>query len=57
MPDPRGKDTDLRIYVYSNHAGDKSTRRSRTGLLIYINMALIQWIFKKQPTIEMSVVS
>ena len=40
------------MYVDINHAGDKSTRRSRTGFLIYMNMALIQWLSKKQPTIE-----
>ena len=55
MPKPRGKSVDLRMYVDSDHAGDKSTRRSRTGFLIYMNMALIQWLSKKQPTIETSV--
>ena len=55
MPKPRGKSVDLRMYVDSDHAGDKSTRRSRTGFLIYMNMALIQWLSKKQPTIESSV--
>ena len=29
-PDPRGKKVDLRIFVDSDHAGDKITRRSRT---------------------------
>ena len=31
------------------------TRRSRTGFLIYVNNALIDWLSKKQPTIETSV--
>ena len=34
MPKPRGKSVDLRMYVDSDHVGDKSTRRSRTGFLI-----------------------
>ena len=55
MPKTRDKDVDIRMYVNSDHAGDNSTFRSRTGFLIYMNMALIQWISKKQPTIEKSV--
>ena len=51
LPDPMGKDVDLRMYVDIDHARDKSTQRSRTGLLIYINMDLIRWLSKKQPTI------
>ena len=52
--EPRGKDVDLRMYVNRNHAVDKSTCRSRAGLLIYKNMSFIQWISKKQPKIETS---
>lgn len=54
-PEPRGKDVDLRMYVDSDHAGDKRLRRSRTGFLIYLNMAPITWFSKKQSTIETSV--
>ena len=55
MPEPLGKEVDLRMFVDSDHAGDKKTRRSRTGFLIFCNMALINWVSKKQPTIESSV--
>ena len=55
MPKPLGKEVDLRMMVESDHAGDKQTRRSRTGFLIYCNMALIIWQSKRQPTIETSV--
>ena len=55
MPEPLGKDVDLRMFVDSDHAGDKTTRRSRSGILIYLNMALIDWLSKRQPTIETSV--
>lgn len=54
-PEPRGKDVDLRLFVDSDHAGDKLTRRSRTGFLIYLNSAPIVWYSKKQATIETSV--
>jgi hypothetical protein len=43
------------MLVDSDHAGNKLTRRSRTGFLIYINSALIDWLSKKQSTIETSV--
>ncbi len=54
-PEPRGKSVHLRMYVDSDHAGEKRTRRSRTGFFVYINSALTQWISKKQATIETSV--
>ena len=39
----------------SDHATDETTRRSRTGYFIYVNSALVNWISKKQATIETSV--
>jgi len=55
MPEPLGKDVDVRMMCDSDHAGDRRTRRSRTGFLIFCNMALIDWVSKKQATIETSV--
>jgi len=55
MPPPLGKDIDLRMMVDSDHAGDTTTRRSRTGFLIFCNLAPIIWMSKKQATIETSV--
>ena len=54
-PDPRGKAVDLRMCVDSDHTGDKMTRRSRTGYFILLNTALINWLSKKQATVEGSV--
>ncbi len=54
-PTPRGKSVHLRMYVDSDHAGEKETRRSRTGFFVFINAGLIQWLSKKQATIETSV--
>ena len=54
-PKARGKEVDLRLYVDSDHAGDKMVRRSRTGFFIFMNMAPIMWYTKRQATIETSV--
>ena len=54
-PEPRGKEVVLRLFVDSSHADDLKTRRSRTGYLLYMNMAPISWLSKKQATIETSV--
>jgi hypothetical protein len=55
MPKPLGKDVDIHMMCDSDHAGDKRTRCSCTGFLIFCNMALIDWVSKKQATIETSV--
>jgi hypothetical protein len=52
---PRGLGVTMRMYVDSDHAGDKVSRRSRTGFLFYLNMGLVQWLSKRQSTIETSV--
>ena len=54
-PDPRGKYVDLCMWVDRDHAGDKVTRRPRSGYFIFLNTALINWLSKKQATIEGSV--
>ena len=54
-PPPRGKSVDLRLLVDSDHAGDKSNRRSRTGFFIFLNMACIDWLSKQQATVERAV--
>ncbi|KAL7519518.1 hypothetical protein ACHAWF_000246 [Thalassiosira exigua] len=43
------------MFVDSDHAGDKKSRRSRTGFMIFANQGLVQWLSKKQPTVETSV--
>ena len=54
-PAPRGREAVIRVFVDSDHAGEALTRRSRTGYLIYVNMAPILWYSKKQGTVETSV--
>eukprot|EP00934_Nitzschia_sp_Nitz4_P006827 Nitzschia sp. Nitz4//scaffold434_size7771//2174//3312//NITZ4_009151-RA/size7771-exonerate_protein2genome-gene-0.20-mRNA-1//-1//CDS//3329551831//6817//frame0 len=52
---PEALEVDMRLYVDSSHADDKVHRRSRSGYFIYLNMAPISWLSKKQATIETSV--
>jgi hypothetical protein len=54
-PVTRGKAIDLHLFVDSDHAGEHFMRRSRTGIVIYLNMAPIVWFSKRQPTVESSV--
>ncbi len=56
MPMPLGKDLDVCMMCNSDHAGEKRTRCSCTGFLNFCNMALIDWVSKKN-TIETSVFS
>jgi hypothetical protein len=51
-PVSRGKEVDLRLFVGYDHAGEQFTRCSRTGFVVYLNMAPIVWFFKSQPTVE-----
>ena len=54
-PEPRGKDVNITLYIDASHADDKKTRRSRSGYILYINMAPIAELSKKQATVETSV--
>ena len=41
--------------VDSDHTGDETYRCSRKGYMIFVNMALIDWLSKKQATVEKAV--
>lgn len=41
ISEARGKAVDINIFVDSDHAGNQETRRSRTGIIICLNMAPI----------------
>ena len=43
------------MFLDSNHADDKQTRRSRTWFIVYLTMSLINWYSKRSSTIETSV--
>ena len=53
-PIPRGNPVQINCFVDSDHAGDKLTRRSQTGILLYLNSAPIIWYSKRQNTVESS---
>ena len=54
MPEARGEAVDITCFVDADHAGNKVTRRSHTGILIFVNMAPIIWYSKRQNTVESS---
>ena len=54
MPAPRGKPVQINCFVDADHAGDMVSRRSHTGILIYVNRAPVIWFSKRQNTVEMS---
>jgi hypothetical protein len=43
------------MMVDSDHAREKRTRHSRTGFIIFCNLAPIIWLLTQQATIETSV--
>ena len=43
MPEPMGLGFMIVAKVDANHASDTVTRRSRTGILVYLNCSLIHW--------------
>jgi hypothetical protein len=52
-PRPRGKkEVILCLFVDLDHAGEQLARRSRTGFIVYMNMAPILWYSKRQGTVE-----
>ena len=53
-PRPRGREVQITCFVDADHGGDQVTRRSRTGVLIYVNSAPIIWWSKRQNTCETS---
>jgi hypothetical protein len=42
-PEPRGKSVTMSCFVDADHAGCRVTRRSHTGILIFVNRAPILW--------------
>ena len=51
---PLGLPLQVNCFVDSDHAGDRITRRSQTGIILYCNSAPIIWYSKRQNTVESS---
>ncbi len=49
-PAPRGMPVQINAFVDASHARNKVTRRSHTGILIYLNTAPVIWYSKASPT-------
>ena len=54
MPEAKGKSVVVSCFVDANHADNMITRRSHTGILIYVQNAPIIWFWKRQNTVESS---
>ena len=54
MPEPRGEQVKLWGYFDASHASCLKTRRSVTGILLFINSCPIHWYCKRQNTVETS---
>lgn len=53
-PELRGKSVIMSCFVDADHAGCRATRRSHSGILIFLNRAPIMWFSKRQNTVESS---
>lgn len=53
-PKPLGNPVQMNVFVDANHARNNITRRSQTGILMYLNKAPIVWYSKSQKTVETS---
>jgi hypothetical protein len=51
---PLGATVQMTAFVDADHAGNLLMRRSRTGVLIYLNRSPILWYTKQQSTVETS---
>ncbi len=53
-PPPRGNPVQINCFVDADHAGNRVTRRSQTGILIFLNRSPIIWYSKPKNTVETS---
>ena len=54
IPEPLGESVEIHCFVDAPHASDKRSRKSHTGILIFLNRAPIFWYSKKQNNVESS---
>jgi len=54
MPKPKGRAATMTTFVDADHARDKVTCRSVSGVLMLLNNTPIQWVSKRQPMVETS---
>lgn len=54
MPEPLGHPVNIYTFVDANHAGNVVTRRSHTGVLLFVQNSPIIWLSRRQNTVETS---
>lgn len=54
QPEPLPRKAQITIYVDADHAHDTVTRRSVTGIMIFVNQTLVKYVSKRQKTVETS---
>jgi hypothetical protein len=54
MPEPLGLPVLITCFTDADHAGNVVTRRSHTGIILFLQNAPILWYSKKQNTVESS---
>ena len=52
--EPRDKSLQINCFVDVDHGGDKITRRSQTGIILFGNSAPLIWYSKRKNTVESS---
>jgi hypothetical protein len=53
-PSPKGEPIRVTIYLDSDHAGNRTDRRSITGLIVFLNKMPYRWFSKRQTCVEAS---
>ena len=57
MPRPRGRSVVMSAFVDASHRPKKSTRRSHSGYILFVNISPVKWMRKRQQTLETSAFS
>ena len=52
IPEPRANVVRISAFVDANHSGNVVTRRSHSGIIIFVQNAPIIWFSKRQNTVE-----
>ena len=54
MPEGKGPAVRITAYFDADHATDTETRRSVSGVIVFVNNTPVKWIAKRQATVESS---
>ena len=52
MPEPKSKHVHITVYVDTDHTHEEVTRRSITGVILFLNSTPIRWVCKRQKPVE-----